>query len=382
MRRILFRSVSALLILGGVLGSQTLRAQQPADTVDKPIDLGGQPGYQGDIDRFPLQITGFGIGDYSYDGRTGDNSFSSSKIGISAFREITDHAYVFGQLTTALEEDKATGELGTETEIDAFLVSAVIPGASNLSLTFGKFDAPVGFERDDEPLNFLASTSFNFELGRPVKMVGLQGTWTASPAVAVSGILFNGWDSDIDPNKGKTGALRFDLLPNEEVSLGVTGLYGVEGDQGATNSRYLIDIDYAFQPAWNWVVGGEAGLGGDKDVLPGGGTATWKGGMITVFHQLSRHWGVAARAEVFRDDDGVRSGVAQTLESYSIAPLFSLGVGRDGIFANVSHSRIRIPRLQLRGEVRVNHSSEPFFDTSDGPDNWNIEYTMQLVTTF
>ncbi|HSE67799.1 MAG TPA: hypothetical protein VLB12_12500, partial [Gemmatimonadales bacterium] len=82
MRRILFRSVSALLILGGVLGSRTLRAQEPADTVDQPIDLGGQQGYQGDIDRFPLQITGFGIGDYSYAGRTGDNSFSSSKVGI------------------------------------------------------------------------------------------------------------------------------------------------------------------------------------------------------------------------------------------------------------------------------------------------------------
>ena len=71
--------------------------------------------------------------------------------------------------------------------------------------------------------------------------------------------------------------------------------------------------------------------------------------MVTLFHQLSRHWGVAARAEVFRDDDGVRSGVAQTLESYTIAPLFSLGVGRDGIFANVSHTTLRIPRLQLRG---------------------------------
>ena len=115
--------------------------------------------------------------------------FQSSKIGISAFREITEHAYVFGQLTTALGEDEATGELVTETEIDALLVSAVVPGAANLSLTFGKFDAPIGFERDDEPLNFLASNSFNFELGRPVKMIGLQGTWTASPAVAVSGIV-------------------------------------------------------------------------------------------------------------------------------------------------------------------------------------------------
>lgn len=382
MRRILAWSVSALLILGGVLVPRSLRAQQPADTVDTPIDLGGQQSYQGDIDRFPLQITGFGIGNYNYDGRTGDNSFSASKIGISAFREITEHAYVFGQLTTALGEDETTGELVTETEIDALLVSAVVPGAANLSLTFGKFDAPIGFERDDEPLNLLASNSFNFELGRPVKMIGLQGTWTASPAVAVSGIVFNGWDSDIDPNKGKSGALRVDLLPSEKVSLGVTGVYGVEGDQGATNSRYLVSVDYAFQPAWNWVIAGDASLGGDNDVLPSGGTATWKGGMVTLFHQLSRHWGVAARAEVFRDDDGVRSGVAQTLESYTIAPLFSLGVGRDGIFANVSHTTLRIPRLQLRGEVRVNHSSQPFFDTSSGPDDWNIEYRMQLVTTF
>jgi len=382
MRHTLLRSVAALLVLGGTVSVPSLTAQQPADSADQAIDLGSATSYQGDIDRFPLQITGFGIGDYSYSGRTGANSFSASKIGLGAFREITQHAYVYGQLTTALEAGEAGAEPTTETEIDALLVSLVVPGASSLSLTFGKLDAPVGFERDDEPLNFLATTSFNFELARPTKMVGLQSTWTASPALALSALLFNGWNSDIDPNKGKTGGLRLDLLPSEKVSLGVTGLYGVEGDQGATNPRYLVNVDYAFQPAWNWVIAGEASLGGDRDVLPTGGNATWKGGMITAYHRFNRHLGLAARAEVLKDSDGARTGTAQTIESYSIAPQYSLGVGRDGIFANVSHTRIRIPRFQLRGEVRVNHSDLAFFETASGMDNWNIEYRLQLVTTF
>jgi hypothetical protein len=165
-------------LLVGLFAAGPMTAQQPADTVDKPINLGSQSAYLGEIDRFPLQISGFGVGDYSYAGRTGANSFSAGKVAVGVFREITRHAYVFGQLTTALHADEAGGEPVTETEIDNLLVSLVPPGASNLSLNFGKLDLPIGFERDDEPLNFLASPSFNFELGRPVKMVGLQGTWT------------------------------------------------------------------------------------------------------------------------------------------------------------------------------------------------------------
>jgi hypothetical protein len=164
--------------------------------------------------------------------------------------------------------------------------------------------------------------------------------------------------------------------------LGLSGLYGVEGDQGATNNRYLLNVDYAVQPSWDWVVAGEANLGGDRGVMPDGSDATWGGAMVTLLHRFTPHWGVAARAEVFRDADGARTGATQTLESYSIAPLYSLGVGREGIFANVQHTTVRIPRLQLRGEVRVNHSSEPFFDTDGGPDTWNIEYRLQVVTIF
>lgn len=375
-------TIPALPLLGALLFATPAAAQEPADTADKPIDLGSQSEYQGEIDRFPLQITGFGVGDYSYAGRTGDNSFAASKVALGLFREITEHAYVFGQLTTSLQEPEGGGDLTTHIEIDNLLVSVVPPGASNLSLNFGKLDLPIGFERDDEPLDFLATPSFNFELGRPVKMVGLEAAWTPSPKASVSGFVFNGWETDLEPNHGKTGGARVELLPARGVTLGLSGLYGVEGPQDATNNRYLLTLDYAVQPAWDWIVAGEANLGGDRGVLPGGSDATWRGAMLTAVHRFTRNWALAARAEAFRDADGARTGVVQTLESYAIAPLYSLGVGREGIFANVQHTTYRIPRLQLRGEVRFNHSSVPFFETSSGPDTWNVEYRLQFVTTF
>jgi len=371
------------LLLCVVLLAAPAAAQQPTDTSETPIDLGQPLGELGTVDRTPVQITGFGVGSYSYAGRTGDNSFAASKVALAAFRELTEHAYVFGQLTTALEEAEDGGdELGTEIEIDNLLVSFVPPGASNVALNFGKLDLPIGFERDDEPLNFLVSPSFNFELARPVKMVGLQGTWTPSPRAGVSGFVFNGWDGDLEPNHGKTAGARFELLPVSGVTIGLSGLYGSEGEQDATDNRYLLDLDYAVQPSWDWIVAGEANLGGDRDVLPDGGDATWSGAMVTAVHRFTRQWALAARAEVFRDADGARTGDTQTLESYTISPLYSIGVGREGIFANVQHTTFRIPRLQLRGEIRFNHSDVPIFETDDGLDTWNVEYRLQFVTTF
>ena len=54
----------------------------------------------------------------------------------------------------------------------------------------------------------------------------------------------------------------------------------------------------------------------------------------------------------------------------------------EGIFANVQRTTFRIPRLQLRGEIRFNHSDVPIFETDDGLDTWNVEYRLQFVTTF
>ncbi len=378
MRGLVRSSRFAILILGLAAGRAAAQ-----DTADQPVTLDGPGGdveaVTGEADH-PLSITGFGVGGYTYDGRTGANSAAAGKIAVSLFRELTGNLYAFGQLTASLS-DEGDAEPSTEIEIDNLLVSFTPPGASNVNLTFGTLDAPLGFERDDEVLLLTPSTSFNFELGRPAKLTGLFGTWSASRSVELSGLVANGWDTPLDPNHGKTVGGRIGLLPAERTSLGLSALYGSEGPADSTNDRLLLNADYAWQPGRGWIVAGEANYGKDFD-LPGGGDAHWTGAVLLVHRQLARHWGLAARAEVLDDPDGARSGQPQTLTSWTLAPIYSIGVGREGIFADIQHTTYRIPRFQLRGEVRLNHSDVPFFETSGEPSRWGVQYTVQLVTTF
>ena len=370
----------AIVILG--LAGITARAEAQGKP-DQPVNLGAS----GDVEpitgdnEHALSISGFGVGGYTYDGKTNDNSFAAGKVAVALFRELTDNLYVFGQLTTSLSNEGG-GEPTTDTEIDNLLVSFTPKSASNVNLTFGTLDAPVGFERDDEVLLLTPTTSFNFELGRPAKLTGLFAGWSLNRKVDLTALVANGWDSPLDPNHGKTIGTRLGVLPAERASLGLSALYGPEGEAGETNDRLLLDADYAFQPGQGWIVAGEANYAKDYD-LPDGSDASWSGAMLLVHRQVARHWGVAARAEVFDDKDGARTGQAQTLTSWTIAPIYSIGVGREGIFANIQHTTYRIPRFQVRGEFRVNHSDVPFFETSDGDlSKWGVQYTMQLVTTF
>lgn len=374
------RRLAAIIILGlaGISGRAAAQGKN-----DRPVTLGES---EADVQPVPgqdehsLAISGFGVGGYTYDGRTNDNSFAAGKVAVSLFRELSDNLYVFGQLTTSISNEEG-GDPVTDTEIDNLLVSFTPRGASNVNLTFGTLDAPVGFERDDEVLLLTPSTSFNFELARPAKLTGLFGTWTLSRKVDLTGLIANGWDTPLDPNHGKTVGARFGLLPAERASLGLSALYGSEGPADSTNNRLLLNADYAWEPGRGWIVAGEANYGKDYD-LPGGGDARWSGAMLLVHRRMARHLGIAARVEVLDDKDGARTGQVQTLTSWTIAPIYSLGVGREGIFANIQHTTYRIPRFQVRGEVRLNHSDVPFFETSSGLSEWGVVYALQLVTTF
>ena len=381
MRRLVSSGRLGMLLVGFAAAAGTAAAQ---DDTTQPVTLDAAGGDVQPVtgeDEPPLVISGFGVGGYTYDGRTGDNSAAAGKVAVSLFRELTDHLYVFGQLTTSLS-DEGDEEPTTEIEIDNLLVSFTPPGASNLSLTFGTLDAPLGFERDDEVLLLTPTTSFNFELARPAKLTGLFGTWTVNRRVDLTALAANGWDSPLDPNHGKTVGARLGLLPAERASLGLSALYGSEGPADATNDRLLLDADYAWEPGHGWIVAGEVNYGKDYDLPDDAGDASWTGAMLLVHRQLARHFGIAARAEVLDDPDGARTGQPQTLSSWTLAPIYSLGVGREGIFADIQHTTHRIPRFQLRGEVRVNHSDVPFFETSTGVSRWGVQYAVQVVTTF
>src|SRR3989442_5104772 len=93
----------------------------------------------------PVAVTGFAVGRADYDRVARTNGFTAGKIGVSLFKSVGE-AYLFAQLTTALEDGESS------TEIDNLLVSWTPQRANRRTLAFGRVDAPIGVERADGAL--------------------------------------------------------------------------------------------------------------------------------------------------------------------------------------------------------------------------------------
>src|SRR5256884_8898011 len=232
----------------------------------------------------PVSITGFAVGRADYDRIARTNSFTAGKVGVSLFKPVGD-AYLFAQLTTALD---GSGEAATE--IDNLLVSWTPRTANQWTVAFGRFDSPIGFERDDEPLNLIPTNSFNFTFARPGKLTGVQVHYTASPRLDVWGIAANGWDVGVDNNRGKTALARAQFIPIPWVTVGLAGVYGPEHASTAAQPRSLLSGALTIDRG-RGILGADLDLG--RGATGGGGDGAWRGG---------------ARPAGFRPGRGARGG--------------------------------------------------------------------------
>jgi len=320
----------------------------------------------------PVSITGFAVGRADYDRVIRSNTFTAGKIGVSFFKPVGD-AYLFAQLTTALEDGASS------TEIDNLLVSWTPHTANKWSLAFGRFDAPIGFERDDEPLNLIPTNSFTFTYARPGKLTGVQVHYTASSRVDVWGVVANGWDVTVDNNRGKTGLARIQWIPIPWVTLGVTGVYGPERDSSDANQRSLFSSDLTIDRG-RLIVGAEANVGREQQ---SGGNPSWRGAAVTAFLKMSRHVGLTARYDQLEDTDGLLTGTPQILRSVTVGPMWYFSSAREGIFSNIEHTRFHLPQVALRAAVRADWSSTPFFTDATGAlQSSNTKGVLELVYVF
>jgi hypothetical protein len=332
-------------------------------------------------DTRPLTISGFAVGTYNWDRDARRNTFAGSKIALSLFRPWSDNLYLFGQLTTRLLTDETTGEPVTEIEIDNLIVSWTPPGASALSLDFGRFDAPIGFERDDEPLNLIPTNSFNFELARPGKLTGVVARYAVRPQVSVAGYVANGWEVALDNNQGKTTGVRVDVFPTDGVAIGLNALYGPEVAGTDAQQRTLLAADATLQPTSRIIFGFEANYGRQR--VGGGATASWTGLVGTAFYKLGHSFGLTVRGETLRDKDGVASGTSQALQSLTISPWYFYREAQEGIFSSIEHTSFRLPAFSLRPALRIDHSDQAVFANADGTfRDTNVRGILELVYLF
>lgn len=320
----------------------------------------------------PVTVSGFAVGTADYDRVTRSNTFTAGKLGVSLFKAVGD-AYVFAQLTTALENGASS------TEIDNLLVSWTPHAANKWSLGFGRFDAPIGFERDDEPLNLIPTNSFNFTYARPGKLTGVQVHYTASPRVDVWAVAANGWDVTQDNNRGKTALARVQWIPIPWVTLAFTGVYGPERDSSDAHQRSLLSTDLTVDLG-RLIVGAEANLGKEQE---SGGNPTWRGAAVTGFWRVTRHVGVTARYDQLEDTNGLLTGTPQILRSVTVGPMWYFSSAREGIFSNIEHTRFHLPQVAVRAAIRADWSSTPFFTDANGaPQSSNTKAVVELIYVF
>jgi len=128
----------------------------------------------------PLVISGFAVGLGTYDHNLSQSTALASKIAVSFFKPWSDQLYLFGQLTTHVEP-QPSGPAETHIELDNLIINWTPAKVSALSLSFGRFDAPVGFERDDEPLNLVPTSSFTLETASSGEVHRPHGPLYAQP---------------------------------------------------------------------------------------------------------------------------------------------------------------------------------------------------------
>jgi len=338
--------------------------------------LGAAQGGNADLEeKTPLVVSGFAVGLGSYDRNLAQSTALGSKLALSVFRPWSDQLYFFGQLTTHLEQSDS-GLPETAIEIDNLIINWMPARLSTLTLSFGRFDAPVGFERDDEPLNLVPTSSFTFENARPVKFTGLMARYAVSPKISVLGLVANGWDQEADNNSGKTAGLKVQLFPSSGLAVAAGALYGPEEDSTNGAQRTLITGDATWQPVQRLIIQAEAHHGSQQ------GTS-WTGIVGQAFWRAGRSTGLTVRGDVFDDSDGARTGTAQKLSSVTISPWYFYREAQEGVFANVEFTNFRLPAFSIRPAVRIDHSSQPVFEKKDGSlVRSNVTALVELVYLF
>ena len=222
-------------------------------------------------------------------------------------------------------------------------------GESGPRLRLGKFNAVVGFERQDAADRFMISQSLVFLHGSPANFTGLM--LHVPLPVSLSFTLhaaINGWDRGIAPSRNKTiGAMfTFDhrVRSGTRFLLQLTGIFGTERFANEKDYRITlfgtaaIDMPNRFLFATEVTWGTEPGVvpGSFSDVLAATGTpvlarwfgvSAWIRGVIPRVEWLS----LTARYDFFNDPQRAR-GLVQTISDVNEGALSQ----RQQVSANVA----------------------------------------------
>ncbi|MGB5080723.1 MAG: outer membrane beta-barrel protein [Burkholderiales bacterium] len=370
----------------------------------------------------PTRVTGFVVGSFSYNSRVQmvpefagggpaladpqATNFRFDKFGlgfsksfapwlsgavaveVENHRDRHSHGFdpVFGcPGTGSCIERFGAEEPETEASLDKFNLTGIVPVGNGLSLSIGRFDVPFGIERHDEPLNLTATPSEVFRFGRPQQMTGFQTSYQIAPSLEVAAWAVNRAESETthtpfdDNNKHKSygGRIGFTPFPRGTLlAFGLGGFWGPEQDNNDSSQRRVLDLDFSWTPYPEVLLTGEVVQGSEDKVsfrergIPFAAPAVadqdvkWRGFYVLSHYDVRPWMGLSVRYGRLNDLHGARTGVAQVLQSLTIAPIIHLSrLIPELRSSGATYARTRHPNdwVDLKLEYRYNFSNQPVF---------------------
>jgi hypothetical protein len=304
-------------------------------------------------------------------------------------------------------------EAETEIELHRFNITGVIPVGNGLALSFGRFDTPFGIERHDPNLLLTATSSELFQFGRPNSMTGFQAAYQVTPWLDVVTWVANRWENENthdpfdDNNRAKSFGGRVGVTPiasgGRILNVGLGGWWGQEQTGDTEHPRWIVDLDVTWSPLPRLLLAAEALYGEESGVsfrrrgVPFAAPAVsnedvrWWGLYALAHYDLYEWLGLTFRYGVFRDEDAARTGVEQTLQSFTIAPVLHLSRLIPALRPlGVTYPRTSHPLhwVDLKFEYRANHSNRPVFSDASAnvpileADHWSHQLQLQFVVNY
>jgi Putative beta-barrel porin-2, OmpL-like. bbp2 len=216
----------------------------------------------------------------------------------------------------------------------------------------GKFVTTAGAELIEARLNWNYSRSFLFGFAIPFTHTGIRVGGPLTSTFSLQASLVNGWEVVDDNNRFKTLGLSGTFAPPTGTTVILTLYGGPELDEG--NPWRLLADAVVLQK-----IGDKLTVGANGDYGREGSGAKWYGAAVMAEYKFSPLFRLAARAEQFRDPDGVR-GIGATVSEGTITAGFGLG-----------------SNAEVRAELRGDTSPDPVFRGST--DNNDNQATAQVA---
>jgi hypothetical protein len=307
-----------------------------------------------------LALNGFVDASNYSDFNTSENSFGLDQVEVDISQEFSSRARVQADI-----EYVSDGQGGFDLDLEQGYFTYSAGSAQPWHFSFGRFNAPIGFEGVDPPDMYQYSGGLVGSYCVPGNLTGLLVTTEFGSTFDWAVYAVNGWDVNTDNNQDKTVGSRLGISPFANFSFGLSAISGPERDNNNSSRRTVFDLDLTYNLTESWLWGGEFNYGTETNVLAAGGDADWTGFLIMTNIGFAERWGVTGRFDYLSDNDGVLTGQAQDWKAVTLSPSVALTDALGGLV-----------------EFRYDFSNQQTFASDDGMKDNQFTTAVEFIYTF